>query len=82
MKHTGVGGKRSEMKRAGIARRPPNRVSYEGRSKESLELSKLSLHLIQQKQRSLTLETHFGDLAILYQCSFAQLLLYVFFFFS
>lgn len=41
MKCTGVGGKRSEMKRAGIARRPSNRVSYEGRSEGSLQLSQL-----------------------------------------
>lgn len=48
MNRTGVGGKRSETKRAGIARRPSNRVSYEGRSEESLSLSELSLNLIQQ----------------------------------
>lgn len=51
-KRTGVGGKLSETKRARIARRPPNRVSCEGRSEESLELSKLCLHLILQKQPS------------------------------
>lgn len=49
-KRTGVGGKLSETKRARIARRPPNRVSCEGRSEESLELSKLCLHLILQNQ--------------------------------
>lgn len=52
MKRTGVGEKLSETKRAGIARRPPNRVSCEGRSEESLELSKIFLHSIQQKQPS------------------------------
>lgn len=30
MERTGVGGKRSETKRAGIARRPSNRVSHKG----------------------------------------------------
>lgn len=45
-----VGGKLSETKRARIARRPPNRVSCEGRSEESLEFSKLCLHLILQNQ--------------------------------
>lgn len=68
-KRTGVGGKLSETKRARIARRPPNRVSCEGRSEESLELSKLCLRLILQNQPGWTLEIWVGELTIFPQSS-------------
>lgn len=45
MKCIGVGGKRSETKRASIARKPSNWVSYGGRSKKNVDLPKLSLNL-------------------------------------
>lgn len=57
MKRTGVGGKRREAKRAGIARRPSNRVSCEGRCEESLE-SKLSLNLTKEKK---IIQSNSGD---------------------
>ena len=81
MKCTGVGGKRSETKRSGIARRPPNRVSYEGRSEGSFQLSQLFKNSIHQKKLTVGISVAF--LTILYQHNLAlHLPLSVFVFFS